>query len=499
MSTRQFIGARYVPKFFDWNGSAEWRTGVAYEALTIVTRNGNSYTSKIPVPSNIGAPESNPEYWVSTGIFNEQIERIRQLAENTSSKLDDFMEDGAIGSDNIADGAVTSDKISDNAVIDTKIANDSVTTDKIADDNVTTSKLADNSVNSSKIANDAVTTEKIPDDAITIDKIAPRYVVIVGDSYQGGYEPGGHNQGWGAYLLSMFGYNGHNIPGVGGAGFSKGASSPLDFATILSNNPPTDIDYDKVTDIVVGGGYNDFGATSAAIDDGISRFYTHCRSRYPNARIWVAPVGWTWTNNGDHVTAAMVGGTLKSYVRSCRNRKINVVNSCIGVLLGCNGISADYVHPTETGNKAIASAINAAFNGLPYLSEGGYYDLPLTGTGWSGRIGFLVSTINGIANVRAWAIGVAYNGTEITLDDVPVTFAGHPLMFSFACLIAGMGQFNGRYANAAITLSGISNSNCYLGMQMINSDGTAYLKSSNFTLIGTNHYVCSFSADLTNG
>ena len=79
MSTRQFIGARYVPKFFDWNGSAEWRTGVAYEALTIVTRNGNSYTSKIPVPSNIGAPESNPEYWVSTGIFNAQLESIRQI------------------------------------------------------------------------------------------------------------------------------------------------------------------------------------------------------------------------------------------------------------------------------------------------------------------------------------------------------------------------------------------------------------------------------------
>ena len=497
MSTRQFIGARYVPKFFDWNGSAEWRTGVAYEALTIVTRNGNSYTSKIPVPSNIGAPESNPEYWVSTGIFNDQLESYRQLAENTSSKLDDFMEDGAIGPDNIADGAVTSDKISDNAVIDTKIANDSVTTDKIADDNVTTSKLADNSVNSSKIANDAVTTEKIPDDAITIDKIAPRYVVIVGDSYQAGYDPGGNNQGWGAYLLSMFGYNGHNIPGVGGACFCRGAGSPFDFATILSNNPPTDIDYDKVTDIVVGGGYNDFGATSAAIDDGISRFYTHCRSRYPNARIWLAPVGWAWTNNEDHITPAMVGRTLNSYVHSCRNRKINFVNSCIGVLFGCNGLStADYKHPTETGNKAIASAINAAFNGLPYLSEGAFYYLPFTGAGWSGGINVVTSTINGIANVRILANGIAYNGAEISLDDVPITFARHPFMFAFACLTGAMGQFNGRYTNGTITFSALSNSNCYLGMHIINSDGTGYLKSSNFKLIGGASYVCPFSVNL---
>ena len=477
MSTRQFIGARYVPKFFDWNGSAEWRTGVAYEALTIVTRNGNSYTSKIPVPSNIGAPESNPEYWVSTGLFNEQVEEYRQLAEGTATTLSGFMADGAIGTNNLANSAVS--------------------TSKIADGGVTADKIADGGVTANKIANGAVTTEKIPDDAITADKLAPKYIINVGDSYQQGYDPAGNNQGWGAYLLSMFGYNGHNIPGVGGAGFSYGANSPKDFATILSNNPPTDIDYDKVTDIVVGGGYNDFGATSAAIGDGISRFYTHCRSRYPNARIWVAPIGWAWTNNEDHITPAMVIRTLRSYVRSCRNRKINVVNSCIGVLFGCDGVStADYKHPTEKGNKAIASAINAAFNGLPYLSEGAFYYLPFTGTGWSGGIKVVASTINGIANVRILANEIAYNGTEISLDDVPITFARHPFMFAFACLIGAMGQFNGRYANATITFSNLSDSHCYLGMQMINSDGTNYLKSSNFRLIGGESYVCPFNVNL---
>ena len=111
MSVRQYIGARYVPKFFDWDGSPEWRSGVAYEALTIVTRNGNSYTSKIPVPSNIGAPESNPEYWVSTGVYNAQIESYRELAEHVADTLDDFMADGAIGTNNLANGSITSDKL----------------------------------------------------------------------------------------------------------------------------------------------------------------------------------------------------------------------------------------------------------------------------------------------------------------------------------------------------------------------------------------------------
>ena len=90
MSVRQYIGARYVPKFFDWDGSPEWRSGVAYEALTVVTRNGNSYTSKIPVPSNIGAPESNPEYWVSTGVYNTQVEQYRQETLNYNNEVKQY-------------------------------------------------------------------------------------------------------------------------------------------------------------------------------------------------------------------------------------------------------------------------------------------------------------------------------------------------------------------------------------------------------------------------
>lgn len=128
MATRQYIGARYVPKFFDFGGSTEWREGVAYEALTIVTRNGNSFTSKIPVPSNIGAPESNPTYWAATGIYNEQVASLSQAVsglneavEGVESDLNDFKEDGAIGTDNLADDCVTESKLSD--VLKSKLKN----------------------------------------------------------------------------------------------------------------------------------------------------------------------------------------------------------------------------------------------------------------------------------------------------------------------------------------------------------------------------------------
>lgn len=80
---RQYIGARYVPKFFEGaGGSAEWVPGIAYEPLTIVTYLGNSFTSKVPVPSTVGTPNVNTEYWVNTGNYNEQIEEYRKEVAN---------------------------------------------------------------------------------------------------------------------------------------------------------------------------------------------------------------------------------------------------------------------------------------------------------------------------------------------------------------------------------------------------------------------------------
>lgn len=90
MNTRQYIGARYVPKFFDNNGSSDWVANVAYESLTIVTYLGNSYTSKKNVPANIGAPNLNPEYWVSTGMYNEQIEALIEEVQDYREEVEEL-------------------------------------------------------------------------------------------------------------------------------------------------------------------------------------------------------------------------------------------------------------------------------------------------------------------------------------------------------------------------------------------------------------------------
>lgn len=94
---RQYIGARYVPKFFENpDGSSEWVANTYYEPLTIVTYNAATYTSKIPVPNNVGNPTSNPEYWVLTANYNAQIEHVKDqmievVNQRTAINPDDFI------------------------------------------------------------------------------------------------------------------------------------------------------------------------------------------------------------------------------------------------------------------------------------------------------------------------------------------------------------------------------------------------------------------------
>lgn len=82
---RQYVGARYVPKFAS---PTEWKEGTSYEALTIVTYNNASYTSKVPVPPTVGNPAQNKDYWALTGNYNAQVEEYRQTVEKFADAIE---------------------------------------------------------------------------------------------------------------------------------------------------------------------------------------------------------------------------------------------------------------------------------------------------------------------------------------------------------------------------------------------------------------------------
>ena len=89
MANLQYIGARYVPKFFlnPDDQSNDWKSGVQYEALMIVTYNNDSYTSKEVVPANIGDPASNPEYWACTTRYTAALQALQTTVGQNSTDI----------------------------------------------------------------------------------------------------------------------------------------------------------------------------------------------------------------------------------------------------------------------------------------------------------------------------------------------------------------------------------------------------------------------------
>lgn len=85
---RQYIGARYVPKFAD---PIDWDSTLSYEPLTVVNYGNTSYTSKRCVPP--GTPPTDTCYWVATGRYNAQVEEYHQEVLNLKDQI------GGIGPD----------------------------------------------------------------------------------------------------------------------------------------------------------------------------------------------------------------------------------------------------------------------------------------------------------------------------------------------------------------------------------------------------------------
>lgn len=87
MATNTIIGARYVPLFAT---PAQWDNSKAYEPLTIVINEGNSFTSRQAVPSGIDI--NNEEYWLETGNYNAQIEAYRREVIMMAQKVEHLEE-----------------------------------------------------------------------------------------------------------------------------------------------------------------------------------------------------------------------------------------------------------------------------------------------------------------------------------------------------------------------------------------------------------------------
>jgi chromosome segregation ATPase len=79
-----------VPIFAD---PIEWDNHRSYESLTIVTHDGESYTSKSNVGPGIDI--TNERYWAKTGAYNAQVEQYKNEVKDLSSQVSGFASDNA--------------------------------------------------------------------------------------------------------------------------------------------------------------------------------------------------------------------------------------------------------------------------------------------------------------------------------------------------------------------------------------------------------------------
>ena len=329
MATRQYIGARYVPEFYDYNGSANWRSGVEYEALTIVTVNGNSYTSKKPVPSSVGSPENNPEYWVATGLYNQQVEAYRQLTLAVADRVTDV------------EGDVTTLE-TDVSGLGTRLTT--------AEGDIDALETATSGLGT------RLTTAEGDIDALEANiysnkkPIGMKNCVIIGDSYG---SPSRESE-WSTPLINLLGLTQNEYARYcyGGSGFARdaGGYTFTGLLTLAYNDTSQDF-RDNVTHIIVCGGANDTLVSQSAVQNAISDFCDTANTYFPNAKVYIGFIGCTQ----DSSDIASYAETSNSYHNS--GGDYVYLTNVDFVLRDRSLLIANDVHPNANGANELARNI----------------------------------------------------------------------------------------------------------------------------------------------
>ena len=508
MAVTQYIGARYVPIIFQNpdDNSNDWKAGLAYEPLTIVSYAGGSYTSKTAVPAGASNPVDAPEYWVAIGLYSGQTAINTNSITQIRHALAAATEAGYVCTSARSEGdyvwiagalyECTAAVAVDEAY--TEGINITPVTDALA---AITGAISQNTSDISDIGGDITTIQgditSLQGDVTTLQReVSNPYTILIGDSYGVGYDPNGNNAGWTNYLLQM-GVNGQETS-IGGAAFGISESDPKSPKSLLSavTVPAGTV----VKRIVVALGYNDFKTVASTIITNIRSFITYAGTLYPDADIYIGMIGYAWTHNEDSINGTEITNTARAYAEACSNNRAIFMTQPLGVLLGCNGLSsADYKHPHEMGNRNIAAAIWAALHGNDY-STNHYYSVGLSNAniGGTGTLRADVSITNGLVSLRSCLSNVGFNaGTAQQLTSFTLDTAHAPIIPGFCYLGSnlmhnedtGSGLAKDYYNTAAYWTLGMSASmNCQITMQMVNDAGNNFASSKHITLNDTTNY-----------
>ena len=305
----QYIGARYVPKWYvnSVDDTSNWEVNVEYEPLTwVTTPNNHLYLSKKTVPDNIGSPAQNTLYWLDMGLMTGNIQQLQQDVAQLILDMD-----------------AAEDDIDD---LDTRVT--------------------------------ALETSN-----------PSRRIVCVTDSY------GTHSAtNWAARTFSNLGIsdaNDHFLFAEGSSGFSHQGQSGHTFEELLTYNIASVTDASTITDVIFGGGTNDFYyyVDKATLWNAIESAVTYAKGQFPNAKIWIAFMGYFVAM--DTAMREDYYNTISCYQSQALTLNCGFINAYAP--MHSYFYRSDSMHPNEYGNQAIAEIVTATLRGcnspIPMTSE----------------------------------------------------------------------------------------------------------------------------------
>lgn len=217
--------------------------------------------------------------------------------------------------------------------------------------------------------NNQLVGEKIPSYAINnlntqvntlntqMSLINNKKVIILGDSYAN------RTNSWADRFRTYMGLTDSNsvIKKVSGVGFYNTVDN-VNFSTMVVDDIP--LTASEVTDIIVCGGYNDWGASDANLSNAFDNFITVCKTNYPNAKIYVGFIGWCKPPISNY--SDIVGGlsyTRWRYKEYCGQYKNVYYLNNIEYSLHLASLLEDetYFHPNSDGQEAIAKNLVKAW------------------------------------------------------------------------------------------------------------------------------------------
>lgn len=333
---RQYIGARYVPLFAN---PAEWDNQRTYEPLTIVTHQGNSYTSRQYVPS--GTDINNTDFWALTGNYNAQVEAYRQEVQNFNARITSNTNNITTNTNNIND---INANLTALGVTDTETATQLKT----------------------KINN-------------KLDSIHGTHAVWLGDSITEGYLAG--DNPYRKIINDMFNFTPHNYYKGGTGWFSSNAPS---FPTQADNAiADTSYDHTKVSSIFLLGGVNDFPTSDDNIAQIRNNVTTTCKkllTSFPNATIYLG----SYLGGQFNETYTVLNPRKQQTHRAILEGGINTANSRVRTFSCAKWIgwlkslyNDDGLHPNAEGHKKIAQALLEVIQGntTPYIQPKRQFDI----------------------------------------------------------------------------------------------------------------------------